>query len=164
MAKPTATDSDTNRQTLSAAEQSPVVEVRRLIRAPRQRVFDAWTKEEELRRWHAPGPAVVDHVEVDLRVGGQYLIQMRGPEGQPYHATGIYREIDPPKRLVYSWTWTHEPLDSTVTVEFLEVPTGTEVVIRHAGLPTPKDRSGHEAGWVACFDKLESAIEHSSHL
>jgi len=101
---------------------------------------------------------VVELAEVDLRVGGDYRIHMRGPDGKPYFAKGTYREVDPPKRLVYSWTWTHEPLDSTVTVEFHEVAQGTEVVIRHAGLVKPSDRAGHETGWVACFDKLETAV------
>jgi uncharacterized protein YndB with AHSA1/START domain len=136
----------------------PTLEVRRTIRAPRQRVFDAWTKAEELKRWHAPGPAVADVVEVDLRVGGIYRIHMRGPDGQPYDALGTYHEIDPPRRLVYSWTWAHDPIESTVTVEFHDLGHATEVVVRHAGLVKPDDRSGHEVGWIGCLDKLEALM------
>ena len=49
----------------------PTLEVRRTIRAPRQRVYDAWTQAEELKRWHAPGPLTVSLVEMDVRPGGK---------------------------------------------------------------------------------------------
>ena len=80
-----------------------VVEVRRVIRAPRQRVFEAWTKPEELKRWHAPGPMTVSLAEVDLRVGGRYRIHMVAPSGEEHRVVGTYREVDPPRRLTYSW-------------------------------------------------------------
>src|SRR3954467_14261328 len=84
---------------------TPVLEVRRLIRAPRQRVFDAWTKAEELKAWHAPGPLTVSLAEIDLRVGGAYRIHMQAPDGSEHRASGVYREIDPPRKVVYTWGW-----------------------------------------------------------
>jgi uncharacterized protein YndB with AHSA1/START domain len=149
---------DNPRAPLSAAGATPTLEVRRTIRAPRQRVFDAWTKAEELKRWHAPAPATVDTTEVDLRVGGTWRIHMRGAEGQDYHVHGVYREIDPPQRLVYTWTWAHDPIDSTVTIEFHDLGDATEVVLRHDGLVTPKSRANHEHGWVGCFAKLGDCV------
>src|SRR5262245_40600129 len=93
------------RKSLTDDGPAPTLEVRRTIRAPRQRVFDAWTKAEELNRWHSPGPSTVDLAEVDLRVGGKWRIDMRGAGGEAWQVHGVYREIDPPRRLVYTWSW-----------------------------------------------------------
>lgn len=151
-----ANDVERPRQPLSDAGSPPTLEVRRTIRAPRQRVFDAWTKAEELTRWHSPGSATVGLAEVDLRVGGQWRIDMRGPGGEMWSVRGEYREIDPPLRLVYSWMWAHDPIDSTVTIELHDRGDATEVVLRHDGLTQPKSVEGHEQGWVGCFDKLSA--------
>jgi uncharacterized protein YndB with AHSA1/START domain len=138
---------------------APTVTVRRLIRAPRQRVFEAWTQAEELKAWHAPGPVTVSHVEIDLRPGGGYRIHMHAPDGTEYRVTGVYKEVDPPRRVVYSWGWEGEHVvkDSTVTLEFLERGEHTEVVLTHAGILDDKERTGHEQGWTAIMDKLEAA-------
>lgn len=140
----------------SQVDTPPVLQVRRTIRAPRQRVFDAWTKKEELIRWHAPGPMTVSLAEIDLRPGGAYRIHMRNPEGQEHRVSGVYREVDPPKRVVYSWGWDgdHPVKDSTVTVEFIERGDATEVVLTHAGIAHAPEREGHEKGWTAILEKF----------
>jgi uncharacterized protein YndB with AHSA1/START domain len=142
----------------TAAAAVPTLEVRRTIRAPRQRVFDAWTKAEELKKWHAPGPLTVPTAEVDLRVGGNYRINMRAPDGANHIVMGTYREIDPPKRLVYTWSWENRPIDSLVTIEFHDLGDSTEVVLRH-DLPSEQERTQHEQGWVGCLAKLESMFQ-----
>jgi len=114
-----------------AADAPPTLEVRRTFRAPRQRVFDAWTKAEELKRWHSAGPTTVDATEVDLRVGGKWRVDMRSPEGRTYYVSGSYREIDPPNRLVYTWKWDTDLDYSVVTVEFHDLGNATEIVLRH---------------------------------
>ena len=137
----------------------PVVEVRRLIRAPRQRVFDAWTKAEELKAWHAPGPLTVSLAEIDLRPGGSYRIHMREPDGNEYRVSGVYREVTPPKKVVYTWGWDgdHPVKDSLVTIEFNERGDATEVVLRHTGLPDQQQATNHEHGWIGIMDKFEAA-------
>jgi glutathione S-transferase len=149
---------DNPRAPLFPTGATPTLEVRRTIRAPRQRVFDAWTKAEELTRWHAPAPASVNAADVDLRVGGAWQIHMRGADGQAYRVHGTYREIDPPRRLVYTWSWSHDPVDTTVTVEFHERGDATEVVLRHDGLASLASRERHEHGWVGCFAKLGNCV------
>lgn len=138
------------------------LEVRRLIHAPQRRVFEAWTNPEDLTRWHAPGPVVVEHAEVELRVGGAYRVHMRSPDGKEHHAYGIYREVDPPRKLVYTWSWVQEPevKDSIITIEFLaRGPNETEVVLRHDGLPGEKQASSHREGWSSILDKLAARFE-----
>lgn len=135
--------------------QVPSLEVRRTIRAPRTTVFDAWTTPDELKRWHAPGPLHVELAELDVRVGGAYRIHMVTPDGKEHRVSGVYREIDRPNRLVYTWGWDgdHVVKDSVVTIEFIARGNDTEVVLRHA-IADDKERAGHTDGWTAILDKL----------
>jgi glutathione S-transferase len=138
----------------------PSLQVRRLIRAPRQRVFDAWTKADELKAWHAPGPLTVSFAEIDLRPGGKYRIHMREPDGNEHRVSGEYREVDPPNKVSYTWGWDgdHPVKDSLVTLEFFERGDATEVVLTHSGIADDAERANHEKGWTAIMDKLESAF------
>jgi glutathione S-transferase len=135
------------------------LEVRRTFNAPRQRVFDAWTKAEEVKQWAGPGAMSVTHAEADLRVGGKYRIHLRNPNGSEHRAFGVYRVFEPPKKVVYTWTWETMPdvVDTLVTVEFHERGTATEVVLRHDGL-TSDQRKPHEDGWLGCFAKFEHVV------
>jgi glutathione S-transferase len=142
----------------------PTLEVRRTIRAPRQRVFDAWTKTEELKAWHAPGPLTVSLAEIDLRPGGKYRIHMREPGGKEHKVSGVYREIDPPRKIVYSWGWDgdHPVKDSTVTLEFFERGDTTEVVLTHSGITHDGERKDHTEGWTSIMDKLEARYSNGA--
>ena len=142
-------------------EASSIVEVRRVIRAPRERVFQAWTTPEDVKRWSSPGPVEVVSSEIDLRVGGRYTLNMIAPDGGHHDAYGEYRVIDPPRRIVYTWSWVQEAevRDTIVTVEFNDLgANGTEVVLRHEGLATAKQRESHGAGWTSILDKLAAFV------
>jgi len=144
----------------STGTRGEALEVRRTFSAPRARVFQAWTTPEEVKLWAAPGPTLaVPVAEIDLRVGGGYRIHMREPDGKEYRVVGTYREVDPPRRLVYTWTWETDPtvVDSLVTVEFHDRKGATEVVLRHEGLPADK-KDGHEVGWIGCLEKLAQIL------
>src|SRR5436190_23394964 len=90
-----------------------IVRIERTFQAPIENVFDAWTNEQVLRRWLHPGPDWATPIaEVDLRVGGTIRIVMRDPVGRANHgATGEYRLIERPHRLVFSWTFDDHPDD-----------------------------------------------------
>ena len=137
--------------------------VRRTIAPPRQRVFEAWTTPTELKRWAGPGPLVTPLAEVDLLVGGHYRIHMREPNGSEHRVSGVYREVDPPQRLVYTWSWENDPemVESLVTVEFHERGDATEVVLRHEGFRTKESRDRHETGWGGCLEKLATVVQQS---
>jgi len=131
--------------------------IRRTFPAARERVFRAWTDPEELKRWSAPADDyTIPTVEVDLRVGGRYRIEMRNPEGELHIAHGVYREVRPPERLVYSWAWETDPDrgHTQVTVDFLARGDATEVVLTHERFPDPPMRDRHLQGWTGCFDRL----------
>lgn len=144
---------------ISLKPEPTTLELRCTFSADRQRVFRAWTEPELLKRWAVPNPgAVCDFVEVDLRVGGEYRIGMPASEGGSYIAFGVYQEVDPPARLVYTWRWEHladNIPDSLVTVEFIEKGDQTEVRLRHEQFVDEATRDAHLEGWDGCFKNLE---------
>ncbi|HUF11773.1 MAG TPA: SRPBCC domain-containing protein [Longimicrobiales bacterium] len=141
------------------------MKVERRIRAPRERVFEAWTRAEELKRWSAPEGMTIPETEVDLRVGGRFRIAMQEPEGGARHvAVGTYREVTPPSRLVYTWAWLPEggdepgdaPQETVIIVDFEKDGDGTRVVMVHEGFVTEADRDKHEQGWTSSLNRLEA--------
>lgn len=143
----------------SASTAIPAVEVRRTFRATRERVFAAWTRPEQLSQWAAPGP-MTGKAEVDLRVGGRYRIEMTASDGAKRVVGGAYRVVDAPSKLVYTWQWLdrENATEMLVTVEFHARGAETDVVLRHEGFSTEKDRDAHEKGWLACVPKIESLL------
>lgn len=134
------------------------VQLTRQIRAQRERVFRAFTDPEDLKRWSAPQGFTVPVAEVDLRVGGGYRISMRAPDGAVHTAIGTYREITPPRRLVYTWQWEGgmegDEAETLVTVEFHERGDATEVIFLHEGFRDETARDKHNEGWTSIFDRL----------
>jgi uncharacterized protein YndB with AHSA1/START domain len=136
----------------------------RTFDATAEAVFDAWTDPEVLRRWWAAGPDwETPLAEVDLRVGGSYRLSMRDPEsGMTPTVGGEFREVERPRRLVYTWTWEDMPESpsegSVVTVDFEEAGGRTTVTLVHSGLGTDESRVQHEHGWNACLDNLERRV------
>jgi uncharacterized protein YndB with AHSA1/START domain len=135
----------------------------RIFNGPAQAVFDAWTSAEVLRRWWPAGSDWETPVaEVDVRVGGSLRIVMRSPDGEHFGGGGEYLEIDPPERLVFTWTWDgHEGHEGTqlVEVEFSEREDGTtSVTLTNRGLPDEESKRSHRAGWDASFANLDRVL------
>jgi len=127
-------------------------------------VFDAWTQPQHLFNWWRCNPAWVTPVaEVDLRVGGKYRLGMQDPEkDQPWVATGEFRVIDPPAKLVYTWAWEVPGMqmpDTLVIVEFNEVPEQTELVLTHEQFPDAAATAEHNKGWKGCLSVLAGSLE-----
>lgn len=136
--------------------------IERTFRAPAERVFDAWTSEEVLRRWfHAEHDWETPEAQVDLRVGGAVRVVMRDPDKDVEHGGGgHYTEIDPPNRLAFTWTWDDEEQRQTlIELDFEETEGVTTVRFTHSGLRDEESVRSHEEGWTNCFDNLEGALE-----
>jgi uncharacterized protein YndB with AHSA1/START domain len=137
--------------------------LKRTFRAPAQAVFDAWTSEEVLRRWfHAEHNWETPEAKVDLRLGGTVRVVMRDPAKDVEHGgEGHYTEIDPPNRLVFTWTWDHDDEDRQTLIEldFREEDGVTTVRFTHNNLPDQESVLSHEDGWTTCFDNLERTLE-----
>lgn len=153
-------------------QQELTLQLRRVIKGSRQRIFEAWTKPEMLRQWFGPAALSVAEVSTDLRISGAYRIQMEGksegcaplpetgaPPKRPV-AMGRYTEIVPYERLSFTWRgdW-GEMEDTLVTLEFHEVPGGTEVVLTHRNFATREMVEGHNKGWSESLDKLARFIQ-----
>ncbi len=139
-------------------EFDEVLIVRRVIPAPRERVFAAWLDPEQLARFMRPGDVTSATAVVDARVGGSFRIVMNHGRGDAEH-WGEYLVIDPPSLLSFIWISGSTDLQPTVvTIEFREHPRGTEVVLTHRGLPR-RTFEAHENGWGAILRTLDTVVE-----
>jgi uncharacterized protein YndB with AHSA1/START domain len=135
----------------------------RLFRAPRTRVFQAWTNPEDLKEWWQLGHGwKLAVAEVDLRVGGKYRIGLTSTENASRHeVTGTFREISAPERLVYTWNTENsgsKSEESLVTVEFLERGAATKVLLRHDHLEAKDSRQNTYNGWLLVLDGLSRLL------
>lgn len=131
------------------------VEISRIIAAPPEKVFEAWTNPQLLTKWWGPAPMVCPQAEVDLREGGDYRLANQSPDGSIVWITGQFRTIQRPDLLVYTWVLDNLPVEETlVRVSFQRVENATEVVIRHERYSTDAVGELHVQGWNRCLDKL----------
>jgi uncharacterized protein YndB with AHSA1/START domain len=132
----------------------------RTYQASAEAVFAAWTSEEVLRRWfHAERAWETPEASVDLRVGGEVRVVMRDPAtGAEYGGGGRYTEIDPPRRLAFTWLWDDQGTRTLIELDFEEVDGATTVRFRHSGLWSEDAVREHEGGWTRCFANLAEAL------
>ena len=122
--------------------------------APRDVVFAAWTDPERLKEWWGPGFFETVFAEVDLRPGGRYELLL---EPGSMRLVGEFREVTPPRRLVYTWRWIDgvpDTRESLVTVEFREVGDRTEVVLVHDNFVGPGPVEMYDEGCRSGLSKL----------
>ncbi len=144
----------------SASSTAAPVEFRRHYAAPISLVFAAWTEPERMKHWLHPAPDWVNpSIEVDLRIGGRYRIAFHHPETDERAAVaGDFRELRPPTRLAYTWTWEppneHAGIETLVTVDFTEVDGGTTIHLTQVRFADDTMRDRHAAGWEGAFNCL----------
>lgn len=132
--------------------------LRRLLPAPPEEVFDAWTDPEQVRQWLCPGTGTVPEASIDARPGGRFRIIMRS-EGRDYVHTGEYRELVRPRRLVFTWISEETAgRESLVTVELRRRGGRTEMTLTHEALPDDASRDRHRGGWSSILDRLEGRL------
>jgi uncharacterized protein YndB with AHSA1/START domain len=137
--------------------------IERAFQAPASAVFDAWTSEEVMRRWfHGQHAWETPEARVDLRLGGGVRVVMRDPEkGAEYGGGGRYTEIEPPRRLAFTWTWDsdEEARETLIELDFEEADGVTTVRLTHRNLRDRESLLSHQGGWTACLDNLGRALE-----
>jgi uncharacterized protein YndB with AHSA1/START domain len=148
------------------AEDNDLV-LTRLIDAPREKLYRAWTEPELLKQWFAPAPYTTPMAELDVRPGGANLIVMRGPEGPDMPNHGVYLEVVPNERLVFTdayvkaWEPSAKPFMTVIlTFEDEDGKTRYTARVRHW---TAEDRQTHEnmgfhQGWGLCADQLTALV------
>jgi len=135
------------------------LEIVRFIKAPTDRVYDAWTDPAQLREWFGPENVRTRNIEADVRVGGEYRWDLTNSEGEEMSAFGEYKELIPGKKIVFTWQWDDdeawENRTSVVTIELAKRRDGTELRLRHERLPSEESRDRHNEGWNSLLDRLE---------
>lgn len=140
------------------ADEFQSLTVKRIINAPRERVYAAWTDQRHLAKWWGPKDVECIHASLDLRLGGTYRIGNRLPGGDEVWITGEYQEILPSEKLVFLWRVEHQSEDSEkVTVVFSELNDGraTEVSVTHERIPNREKLLSHQLGWDGCLNGLD---------
>lgn len=143
------------------------LQLSRVFDAPREMVFKAWTNASQFEQWFgaaACGGSSLRSVKLDPRVGGKYRIQVQRPDGEYFTTVGVYREVKPSERLVFTWQFEKdgsgdefgevEPPEMLVTVEFKARGKQTELLLTHEKFATVESRGRHEEGWTRCLTEL----------
>ena len=138
---------------------APSLTLVKRLKAPPARVWQAWTKPEVMLLWFGPHHTRAEHAEADLRLGGRFRVVLREDNGDRHEATGLYAEIEPEHRLVFSWNWVSMPERvSRVTVVLRPIPEGTEVTLTHDRFADPETATRHTRGWTESLERLAALL------
>jgi uncharacterized protein YndB with AHSA1/START domain len=145
-----------NSPTMPPADR--VLSLSRIFDAPVRIVYDAWTTPGRIQRWWGPRGFTTLSCEMDLRPGGRWRVHSRSNEGRDYAEHGVFREIVPLQRLVFTHCWEGANgtpgLETLVTVTFTAQNGKTRLDFRQAVFDSVESRNGHEEGWGSAFDLL----------
>lgn len=137
----------------------PSLALKRRLKAPPQKVYEAWTQPEKMIRWWGMGGERTPIAETDLRIGGRYRVQFWGPDGEHHSVSGVYREVEPPRKLVFSWAWQSTPeRESQVTIDIRPDADGSILTLTHENFFDEQARDGHRGGWTRALDQLEAVF------
>ena len=134
----------------------------RFIRAPRERVFDAFVQAGLASRWMCPRGMSVPQAHFDARAGGRFSVTMQARNGAKFVAGGSYREFARPEKLVYGWRWETKGMpgtETTIAVAFIERAAGTELRMTQSGFPDAAMRDTHEEGWGSSLNQLTDLLD-----
>lgn len=139
----------------------PSLTLTRRFPARPEKVWSAWTEPEKLITWFGPAnvkPGTL-RADLDVRVGGRYRISFNQESGEYSEVGGVYREVVPNQRLVFSWAWHSTPeRESLVTVSIKPDGSGALLVFTHEQFFDEKARDNHQRGWIELLAKLEDYL------
>ncbi len=148
--------------------------ITREFNVPRESLWEAWTNPKVFMKWWGPKDFTCPHCEIDLRPGGEYHNAMRSREGMNYWTTGVYKEVVPFEKIVFTDSFADDlghvvpasyygmsetfPLALLITVSFEEIDGRTKMTLRHSGLPPGEVQDMSWTGWNESFDKLAEIL------
>ena len=141
-------------------------EVRRHLAAPPARVFAAFASAELVGQWLTPAPDVkLTVLELDFKEGGRYRFAYDTPDGQRMLVGGVYRNIEAPTRLVFSWLIDppdiHAGIESQVTVSITPSAQGSELLIVHERFARADANARHAEGWAGALEQLHRLLKEN---
>jgi uncharacterized protein YndB with AHSA1/START domain len=152
---------------MTETQTSDTLTISRTYNATAERVFSAWTDPESLKSWFGPEGVETIGADVDLSVGGRYDLHMRTPEGSEIHHFGTYREIDPFRRLVFTWVLDGQAcggskdvfVETLVAIDLEASEDAVELTLTHSGFPNQASCDGHRFGWDLSLQSLDRFVE-----
>jgi len=133
----------------------PSVTIVRRIKAPPAKVYAAITQPKLMMQWWGPDAGPTLSAEADVRPGGRLSVVFRLLNGEEHNPTGVYQEVIPEKKLVFTWDLPGmREQESLVTFLLEPIDGGTRLTLRHEHLPDEEARNSHEKGWNGLLDKL----------
>ena len=132
-----------------------------VIKAPAERIFEALTNPAQRTQWWgAEGRFQTTHMESDLRPGGKWMMRGNGIGGRPFTIRGEYRQIEPPRLLIFTWLpdWQEDAFETLVRFDLIENNDVTAVRLTHSGLATESSRLSHK-GWPQILTWLQAYCE-----
>ncbi len=160
--------------TANSSVPTRAIEIARILDAPRELVWQAWTDPQHLMRWWGPEQFTSPACTIDLRVGGKYHFCMQAPDGEKFWSGGVYQDLVAPERMVYTDRFADEagnpvpasyygmgddiPFEMTIIVTFELVDGKTKMTLRHIGLPAGEMSEMTIQGWNSSFDKLAESL------
>jgi len=134
----------------------PSLTLKRRLNAPPEKVYAAWTDPEKVLKWFGPDSGPVEHAEFDVRAGGRYAVTFHTEDGEQHHVSGVYQEVVPDQKLVFTWAWrTMLERESLVTILIKPDGKGSLLTLIHEQFFDEPARDRHREGWTGCLDKLE---------
>lgn len=132
----------------------------RILPRGRQTVFDAWTTVASVQQWMCPEAVSIPLVELDVRVGGAFRVDML-VDGAVQTHTGVYREVVPPEKLIFTWTSQNTLRRETLVTVVLQVlgDERTELRLTQTLLPTEDTTQQHTRGWTQILDHLTTYLQ-----
>lgn len=145
---------------MAEVAQKPSLSLVRRFKASPETLWRALTDPAALKAWMAPtNRHSVELAEADVRVGGRYRLVMKAPDGELHDVSGVYREVVPNRKLVYTWAWRTTPeRESLVTLQLRAVAGGTELTLTHEAFFDEAARDRHQEGWSGCLAQLERFV------
>lgn len=148
------------------ADRAPAgtaLEIHRLFKAPRAKVYNAWVDAEALARWWGPEGYRAKVAALEVKPGGVYRTSMTGPDGVERWVGGVFDEVVDNEKLVFSWAWEeteagHTGNQTRVTIEFRDAPGGTEVALTHELFQDVEQRDMHRLGWTSSLVCLAEVV------
>jgi uncharacterized protein YndB with AHSA1/START domain len=131
------------------------------IKGSATRIFEALTNpDQRVKWWGSEGRFKARHMESDLRPGGNWVMRGDGAGGKPFRVSGQYRQIEPPRLLVFTWLpdWQEDAVESLVRLELEEKNGVTTVRLTHSGLTSETSRISHR-GWPQILTWLRTYVE-----
>jgi uncharacterized protein YndB with AHSA1/START domain len=137
--------------------------ITRTFDAPAALLFALWSQPKHFKRWMGPHGFDCPEAEIDFRVGGTYRAMIKSAEHGENWFGGVYREIEPNKRLVFTFRWDNEGpsagVETLVTITFAERDGKTVQTFHQAPFISVERRDSHVGGWTSAFDRQQAYAE-----